>query len=691
MPSRTNRRTSGGRTATEKPAEINPNSGSVLDRTSSGSGSTSGAPSSYIRHRDNSVFTTGNPSVGRNTTGRGGQTTSGSRPTTGEYVNSGGGVDFTGDPLQLLADIFDKQFAYLDEREELWAEYRGKAEDLLSKTPQYEIPQAISQMSNMLETISENVKGEYTAASEDVKSSLSKGISNALNTYARNVDSMLISTQHHGASGVGAYEDAYKVASQGFEKAITSLEGNIGKALDTYSKGADRISRVGEETAAGITGYGEQAIETYREGLGDYYTGLEKSTSTLLGDLNDQLNYAKQRAAVTELPGQSIYESKLGSQTQAGVRQLKELGGGSAGTLGAVSDLLAQQQAGMRNTAMQYAEYKSAQQDALQNVMASTAAQKYAATQQQAQLKQQGVANLAGLQTQQAQNVAQAGQINLAAQQVASESLGGAQMSAANQLYGGYAGQAGALGAYMQGIGGAQFNYANMLGDAYSNAATTLGGAQMRGAQTMAGGYIDAANLYGTGQQMAANYATQSALTRAAADEQQFLYNQYQPYQNRLNYYSGVSSQMDPFNAALGTMGDVAGIGLSQYQGQQIAQTNEQAGKQAFWGDLLQGLISGGATIGGAALLASSKDFKENITENEYNSLSVINGLSIKNYDYKEGYGIPDKRHVGVIAEEAPDVITTKDKKYVDNYTLTSLLIGAVQELSKEVERLKAE
>jgi hypothetical protein len=211
----------------------------------------------------------------------------------------------------------------------------------------------------------------------------------------------------------------------------------------------------------------------------------------------------------------------------------------------------------------------------------------------------------------------------------------------------------------------------------------------MQGANQMAQGYQNAAGVYNQGAQLAGNLYAQGDMARAAAQDQAWLYNQYQPYMNQANYYQNMARQFDPFAASMGAMGDVAGINLAKYQGQMQADAAEDAAKRNMWGNIFGSLIGGAGSLG-AALLASSKDYKYDIEDNVYDSKEIIDNLKVKNYLYKPGYGVEGKDNVGFIAEDAPDIITTPDKKAIDAYSLISLLVDRVQQLSKEVEELKS-
>ncbi|MEW4131915.1 tail fiber domain-containing protein [Bacillus thuringiensis] len=102
---------------------------------------------------------------------------------------------------------------------------------------------------------------------------------------------------------------------------------------------------------------------------------------------------------------------------------------------------------------------------------------------------------------------------------------------------------------------------------------------------------------------------------------------------------------------------------------------------------------------------ASSLVWKENITNFEESALEVIMSADVMTYQYKQeqlepmeaieqGVTIEEKEghtHVGIIAEYAPELVKSQDGKGVDNYAMVSLAWKAIQELTAQINELKAE
>lgn len=118
------------------------------------------------------------------------------------------------------------------------------------------------------------------------------------------------------------------------------------------------------------------------------------------------------------------------------------------------------------------------------------------------------------------------------------------------------------------------------------------------------------------------------------------------------------------------------GMGAANMQNNnQMANWQAQANNSGWGWDLLGGL-------GSAAIMASSRELKEDITE--IGSVTdIVNSIRVKEWNY-----IGDKtRFLGPIAEEAPPQIS--DGKTVNLVNTIGLLTKAVQELTKRVEALE--
>jgi len=99
-------------------------------------------------------------------------------------------------------------------------------------------------------------------------------------------------------------------------------------------------------------------------------------------------------------------------------------------------------------------------------------------------------------------------------------------------------------------------------------------------------------------------------------------------------------------------------------------------------------LVQGASSALAAALLASSRDYKENIKPLK-RGLEDIAKMSAYQYDYKPEIS-NSKNNVGVMVEDAPKEIVkeTEGLKAIDMYGLVSVLVNAVNELNTKVDML---
>lgn len=137
---------------------------------------------------------------------------------------------------------------------------------------------------------------------------------------------------------------------------------------------------------------------------------------------------------------------------------------------------------------------------------------------------------------------------------------------------------------------------------------------------------------------------------------------------------------------AISGMGSAANMEANRNsQNQQIYAQS----KGGFWNTL--GSVVG--TIGTYYLMAGSdKNTKTNIRKaSTKKALKDIESFDIKHYDYKAGMsgGRPEKNHIGGMAQDMPDSMTSADKKAVDIPDAVMTLVGATQELSKKVKSLE--
>lgn len=94
-----------------------------------------------------------------------------------------------------------------------------------------------------------------------------------------------------------------------------------------------------------------------------------------------------------------------------------------------------------------------------------------------------------------------------------------------------------------------------------------------------------------------------------------------------------------------------------------------------------------GTTTATAFYQSSTKDVKTDIQKFVDSALAIIQQLTVKTFKYKDIEN--DKDHIGLIAEETPDLLLNTDGKSVDTGSLIGLLLKAVQELNERLKRLE--
>jgi hypothetical protein len=172
------------------------------------------------------------------------------------------------------------------------------------------------------------------------------------------------------------------------------------------------------------------------------------------------------------------------------------------------------------------------------------------------------------------------------------------------------------------------------------------------------------ADAYGNQYSLAQNYGA----TNAAAMNQMYQ----QPLQN---YY-----QLWNTTANMPTMNAGSTTNTSQ---------NTPIGNQ----------LIGPAAQGGAMYLlgASSRDFKDGISvvteDDDRRNLELVKRTEVVTYRYKpelaEVFKDDGKEHIGIIAEDAPSQMTTRDRRAAHLYDMIGTLMSAVKELARQVEDLK--
>jgi hypothetical protein len=149
---------------------------------------------------------------------------------------------------------------------------------------------------------------------------------------------------------------------------------------------------------------------------------------------------------------------------------------------------------------------------------------------------------------------------------------------------------------------------------------------------------------------------------------------------NSLNYMQNYTP-----TANANFVGQGYGNYSNAYSSMYNANANATASKNAMMGQMAGGAMGAAGSMGGAMILASSRELKDNIVEKDINALDIVDTLKPMEFNYK---GEEEKTY-GFISEDSHDLITAKDKKAVNAYSCIGLLTKAVQELRAEIKALK--
>lgn len=154
---------------------------------------------------------------------------------------------------------------------------------------------------------------------------------------------------------------------------------------------------------------------------------------------------------------------------------------------------------------------------------------------------------------------------------------------------------------------------------------------------------------------------------------------------NLNNYATNYGSQVSQSNIA-NQQGNVsAALQNYGYGLQQQAQNNQMLG----------GLLSGAATLGGAALIASDEKLKDNVKNADSDADDMVDKLDAKSYSYKED---PEKKeHMGILAQDLEKspmgkaiVVETPEGKHVDAKKALSAVLAVQSVLNKRLKKVEA-
>lgn len=139
------------------------------------------------------------------------------------------------------------------------------------------------------------------------------------------------------------------------------------------------------------------------------------------------------------------------------------------------------------------------------------------------------------------------------------------------------------------------------------------------------------------------------------------------------------------FQGAIGANASGAGI-LNQQYGNQLS---AWSAKQQADATSAAGLMGGLGTLGGAALMMSSEDYKEDKQPvKDGAALEAIDQMPVESWKYKDGIG-DGGHHIGPYAEDFQAATGKGDGKSIPVVDAIGVTMKAVQELNKKVKKME--
>jgi len=304
--------------------------------------------------------------------------------------------------IALIKENFDRQFAFIQDRQEMFNRYKLDLLNTIKDAPDYVIPDILLNTVETLQNYSDEIKDAYISGGEEIKREIERGTTAALSAVYENTNKALSEVE----SGVDKSNDAYKEAVKEAQRTSSHMrnmantefsdslyryrnlaeQGLMGftklqaDALDTFIKGGSDITALAKEVTPKMLEAAEKAAAVYEgkeaEGVVEGYEkgaqaikDITKQRSAEMGEYSKQAAESKLSGAKgmldvygdlarkKELPGQGLIEEKMGSDFANQIRTVRELFAGEAGAqqvVGGISSRLNQQKQDLSIQAAQY-------------------------------------------------------------------------------------------------------------------------------------------------------------------------------------------------------------------------------------------------------------------------------------------------------------------------------------------------
>ncbi len=218
-------------------------------------------------------------------------------------------------------------------------------------------------------------------------------------------------------------------------------------------------------------------------------------------------------------------------------------------------------------------------------------------------------------------------------------------------------------------------------------------------AQEMAQGRSEYGNMSGN----LLNADQSRAMAQAQLGQQTSLANQQAALANK-QMLGGMSGQQQQGALSYGGMGlQMRGQDLGQIQSQaQLANQMQMAHMQADQADaasqrqLYGGILSGIAGLGGAAIMASDRNLKEDIRSGERDTSKFLNSLAAYSYRYKDPQSFGEGKKTSVMAQDLEKtdigkqfVIDTPRGKMVDYGSALPTMLASLALMNKKLKKME--
>lgn len=468
---------------------------------------------------------------------------------------------------------FNDQFKEIEEREEIWKEFSDKTEELLNNTPEYKIPEAISNLSKNIGTYAANIKNEYVSAGNKLEAITGEKLDSIISGVLKGTEEQ----KKIAEEGAGKIEDIYGTGA----KKVEDIYGKgAGKIEDIYGEGAKKIEDYLGEGVSKMGDYSSKIIETLTE-------GGEEALAAKLKGIGEYEDVYGRLATRSTLPGEDIMKAQLEAQQETAVQRVKEYGSGSAGALSAVAGVYEGGQEQLRNLEVQRANWLTENQKNYADAMLTGGLQRGKAFGEKALTTAGAYETAAGI-------TERGTKLGISGQQTATEMAGyGAKTATEMAGYG-----------IEKGIDYAGYGAETGLNKRLeaSRYATEVGyEAGMTGLQTELDVSKQASLLRTMGYEKEADMMISNAMTTATYEDQQFQINEMMPWQSKLGYYTAGTQQYDPFAATMEYYGDVTATAQAERQGI----LDEQASKRKMWGNIIGSILDIGGNVLGFKLGSS--------------------------------------------------------------------------------------